>query len=186
MMRMILTTLMMTLMMVLLIKVYTKVCMRSGCCKIPTSFLLVRFFTPKFWFNIFCVIQLFFVSSISIGDFVMTLRDKLAMITGSELMILINKNKPIGMRAKLYNTNIEKYEYYDFVLSDIKDESMREYINAHKNLFENVELVSNGAGLLVSLQEVKGDIVVSELKNPEDINGILEKVVAVYKELIHE
>lgn len=116
----------------------------------------------------------------------MTLRDKLAMITGSELMILINKNKPIGMRAKLYNTNIEKYEYYDFVLSDIKDESMREYINAHKNLFENVELVSNGAGLLVSLQEVKGDIVVSELKNPEDINGILEKVVAVYKELIHE
>lgn len=106
----------------------------------------------------------------------MSILSLLNNIQESNLYKLIYKNKPIGLRAKIFDLDSNAFIYYDFELATVGvDSDVKDYINrVHKNLI-SIELIEHG-DLLVSQEELSNNIVIKEFKDSAQAIEIVNKI----------
>lgn len=106
----------------------------------------------------------------------MSILSLLNNVQESNLYKLIYKNKPIGLRAKIFDLSTNSFIYYDFELATVGvDSSVKDYINrVHKDLIP-IELIEHG-DLLVSKEELSNNIVIKEFKDSAQAIEIVNKI----------
>lgn len=110
----------------------------------------------------------------------MTLTEKIAKLKESELIKLVFNGKTLGLRVKFFSLEHERFLYYDFSLDTVKDAEMRNFVKSVKNM-RSAELHRDGAGLLVTDDEIKHKIIIQEFESEEDTARILRLLSEVYK-----
>lgn len=110
----------------------------------------------------------------------MTLREKLDKLKLSEIYKLKYDGKVVGLRVKVYNVSSDNYDYYDFSLSIIENESIKKFINSIESGLNSINLVQSG-DLLITKEELNGSISVMEFKSEREAVSVLNAVVYVYE-----
>jgi hypothetical protein len=106
----------------------------------------------------------------------MSILSLLGSIQESNLYKLMYKNKPIGLRAKIFDLATNTFSYYDFELEIVGvDNDIKSYINSiHKDL-SCIELIDKG-NLLISQEELSNNIVIQEFKDSAQAIEIINKI----------
>lgn len=110
----------------------------------------------------------------------MTLVERLEQVKASELFKLTFEGKVLGLRAKFFNVNDEKFEYYDFELSVVRKKDIIQFVKSIKNM-RSIQLMRNGSGLLVSEDEVRNNLIIGEFETEADALRVLEPMKAIYE-----
>lgn len=110
----------------------------------------------------------------------MTLMERLEQVKSSELFKLAFEGKVLGLRAKFFNVNTEKFEYYDFELSVVRKKDIVQFVKSIRGM-RSIQLMRNGSGLLVSEDEVKNNLIIGEFETEADALKVLEPLKAVYE-----
>jgi hypothetical protein len=110
----------------------------------------------------------------------MQLRDKLNNIKESEIYKLVYEGEVIGLRVKSFDVNYDRFNYYDFELSLIKDQHVINFINSIKDM-GTIELKQTGTGLLMSDMEIKQKVIVGEFESEADAVAVLRPFIRIYK-----
>lgn len=94
----------------------------------------------------------------------------------SNIYKLTYDNKPVGLRIKYFNTITAKFDYYDFELDTIgSSQELRDYINSIQKDLLCIPLKEMN-GLLISEEEIKNNIVISEFKDTNQAKDIIQKI----------
>lgn len=110
----------------------------------------------------------------------MILREKLNKIKASEIYKLEYNGSPIGLRIKIYNVDLDQYNYYDFALSVVKHESIKKKINELQSEMTTLQMVDCEGGYATT-EELSGVVTVKEFKSEEQIVEVLKQIVYVYE-----
>ena len=110
----------------------------------------------------------------------MTLREKLNKLKSSEIYKLEYNGSPIGLRIKIYNVDVNQYDYYDFALSIVRHDSLKNKINALQSRMSVLQMVDCDDGYATQ-DELSGLVKIEEFKSEEQIVKILEQLVYVYE-----
>lgn len=110
----------------------------------------------------------------------MTLREMLDQIKKSEIYKLKVDNTIIGLRVKSFNVNTCQFEYYDFELDIIHNQGVQNFINSIHNSLNTIDLIRHN-GLLVSQEELNGQIKVGNFNNEADAIRVLHPFIKIYR-----
>lgn len=89
--------------------------------------------------------------------------------------------KVVGLRVKYYSLESKTFNYYDFEISYVKRQDLRDYLNKHSREFEILELVEYN-GLVCTQDEIDGKISVQEFKDEINAGVVLDSVIRIMKE----
>lgn len=95
---------------------------------------------------------------------------------------LYKDNKLMAFRAKLFDEPTRTFNYYDFTLDMLNAEN-KEYIKSVMNTLPKAKLVSNGAGLLVTKEEMENNVIVQEIKDNTQVDNIVKRIQDIRKYL---
>lgn len=108
----------------------------------------------------------------------MTLVEKLSLIKQSELYKLAYNGKVLGLRVKIFNSETEKFNYYDFELDLIKSKELVDFVKGLHGM-KSIALKKQN-GLLLSGAELNNNIVIQEFKDSGVAEGVLFKLKLIY------
>lgn len=111
----------------------------------------------------------------------MTLVEKVAKIKESELFKLVFNGQVLGLRVKYFDANSDTFLYYDFELDIVREnKGVVHFVKSIKNM-RSIQLHRDGAGLLVSDDEVKNGIIIQEFENEADAVRVLQPLSKIYQ-----
>lgn len=108
----------------------------------------------------------------------MTLAEKLNLIKQSELYKLSYNGKVLGLRVKIFNSETEKFNYYDFELDLIKSKDLIEFVKSLHGMKSIALKMQND--LLLSGAEINNNVVIQEFKDPGVAEDVLFKLKLIY------
>lgn len=108
----------------------------------------------------------------------MTLTEKLECIKQSELYKLSFEGKVLGLRVKIYNSEIEKFNYYDFELELIKSKELVDFVKGLQCM-KSITLKRQN-GMLLSGAELNNNIVIQEFEDSGVAESVLYKLKMIY------
>ena len=109
----------------------------------------------------------------------MTLFEKLEHIKQSELYKLAYNGKVLGLRVKIFNSETEKFNYYDFELDLIKSKDLKDFVKGLQSM-KSIALKEHN-GLLMSGAEINNNIVIQEFKDTGVAEDVLSKLKLIYE-----
>lgn len=121
---------------------------------------------------------MFFIKSRRRYDY-MSLTDVKNNFKKSGFTALYKENTLLAFRARLFDEPTRKFNYYDFTLDMLSAEN-KEYIKSLMGSMRKDKLVSNGAGLLVTQDEINNNVVVQEIKDNNQVNEIITKIKNIH------
>ena len=108
----------------------------------------------------------------------MTLVEKLNLIKQSELYKLSYNGKVLGLRVKIFNSETEKFNYYDFELDLIKSKDLVDFVKGLHGM-KSIALKKQN-DLLLSGAEINNNVVIQEFKDPVVAEDVLFKLKLIY------
>ena len=108
----------------------------------------------------------------------MTLAEKLNLIKQSELYKLSYNGKVLGLRAKIFNSETEKFNYYDFELDLIKSKELVDFVKGLHGM-KSIALKKQN-DLLLSGAEINNNVVIQEFKDSWVAEDVLFKLKLIY------
>ena len=108
----------------------------------------------------------------------MTLAEKLNLIKQSELYKLAYNGKVLGLRAKIFNSETEKFNYYDFELDLIKSKELVDFVKGLHGM-KSIALKKQN-DLLLSGAEINNNVVIQEFKDSGVAEDVLFKLKLIY------
>lgn len=108
----------------------------------------------------------------------MTLAEKLNMIKQSELYKLSYNGKVLGLRVKIFNSETEKFNYYDFELDLIKSKELVDFVKGLHGM-KSIALKKQN-DLLLSGAEINNNVVIQEFKDSGVAEDVLFKLKLIY------
>lgn len=108
----------------------------------------------------------------------MTLAEKLNLIKQSELYKLAYNGKVLGLRVKIFNSETEKFNYYDFELDLIKSKELVDFVKGLHGI-KSIALKKQN-DLLLSGAEINNNVVIQEFKDPGVAEDVLFKLKLIY------
>lgn len=108
----------------------------------------------------------------------MTLVEKLSLIKQSELYKLSYNGKVLGLRVKIFNSETEKFNYYDFELDLIKSKELVDFVKGLHGM-KSIALKKQN-DLLLSGAELNNNVVIQEFKDPGVAEDVLFKLKLIY------
>lgn len=108
----------------------------------------------------------------------MTLAEKLNLIKQSELYKLSYNGKVLGLRVKIFNSETEKFNYYDFELDLIKSKELVDFVKRLHGM-KSIALKKQN-DLLLSGAELNNNVVIQEFKDPGVAEDVLFKLKLIY------
>lgn len=108
----------------------------------------------------------------------MTLAEKLNLIKQSELYKLSYNGKVLGLRVKIFNSETEKFNYYDFELDLIKSKDLVDFVKGLHGM-KSIALKKQN-DLLLSGAEINNNVVIQEFKDPGVAEDVLFKLKLIY------
>lgn len=108
----------------------------------------------------------------------MTLAEKLNLIKQSELYKLSYNGKVLGLRVKIFNSETEKFNYYDFELDLIKSKELVDFVKGLHGM-KSIALKKQN-DLLLSGAELNNNIVIQEFKDSGVAEDVLFKLKLIY------
>lgn len=109
----------------------------------------------------------------------MTLAEKLNLIKQSELYKLAYNGKVLGLRVKIFNSETEKFNYYDFELDLIKSKDLIEFVKSLHGMKSIALKMQND--LLLSGAEINNNVVIQEFKDTGVAEDVLSKLRLIYE-----
>lgn len=98
----------------------------------------------------------------------------------NKLYKLTIDGKIVGIRACIYDYETNKYTYYDFELSFIRNKEIQQFINSKRSLFQSLPLREYN-GMMMSEQEISQGVVVQEFKDSSIAEQVLRRFLEIYK-----
>ena len=111
----------------------------------------------------------------------MSILSTLSKLEESTIYKLSLEGKILGLRVKYYSMETDSFCYYDFDISYVKRQDLRDYLNKYSKEFKTLDLVIYN-GLVCTQDEIDGKISVQEFKDEVSVGTILESVIRVIKE----
>lgn len=111
----------------------------------------------------------------------MSILSHLSKLEESTIYKLSMDGKVLGLRVKYYSMETKSFCYYDFEISYVKRQDLRDYLNKHSREFKSLELITHN-GLVCTQDEVDGKISVQEFKDELSAGTILDSVIKIMKE----
>lgn len=108
----------------------------------------------------------------------MTLVEKLNLIKQSELYKLAYNGKVLGLRVKIFNSETEKFNYYDFELDLIKSKELVDFVKGLHGM-KSIALKKQN-DLLLSGAEINNNVVIQEFKDTWVAEDVLFKLKLIY------
>lgn len=108
----------------------------------------------------------------------MTLAEKLNLIKQSELYKLSYNGKVLGLRVKIFNSETEKFNYYDFELDLIKSKELVDFVKGLHGM-KSIALKKQN-DLLLSGAEINNNVVIQEFKDSGVAEDVLFKLKLIY------
>lgn len=108
----------------------------------------------------------------------MTLAEKLNLIKQSELYKLAYNGKVLGLRVKIFNSETEKFNYYDFELDLIKSKELVDFVKDLHGM-KSIALKKQN-DLLLSGAEINNNVVIQEFKDSGVAEDVLFKLKLIY------
>lgn len=108
----------------------------------------------------------------------MTLAEKLNLIKQSELYKLAYNGKVLGLRVKIFNSETEKFNYYDFELDLIKSKELVDFVKGLHSM-KSIALKKQN-DLLLSGAEINNNVVIQEFKDSGVAEDVLFKLKLIY------
>lgn len=108
----------------------------------------------------------------------MTLTEKLNLIKQSELYKLSYNGKVLGLRVKIFNSETEKFNYYDFELDLIKSKELVDFVKGLHGM-KSIALKKQN-DLLLSGAEINNNVVIQEFKDSGVAEDVLFKLKLIY------
>jgi hypothetical protein len=108
----------------------------------------------------------------------MTLAEKLNLIKQSELYKLAYNGKVLGLRVKIFNSETEKFNYYDFELDLIKSKELVDFVKGLHGM-KSIALKKQN-DLLLSGAEINNNVVIQEFKDSGVAEDVLFKLKLIY------
>lgn len=108
----------------------------------------------------------------------MTLVEKLNLIKQSELYKLAYNGKVLGLRFKIFNSETEKFNYYDFELDLIKSKELVDFVKGLHGM-KSIALKKQN-DLLLSGAEINNNVVIQEFKDSGVVEDVLFKLKLIY------
>lgn len=108
----------------------------------------------------------------------MTLVEKLNLIKQSELYKLAYNGKVLGLRVKIFNSETEKFNYYDFELDLIKSKELVDFVKGLHGM-KSIALKKQN-DLLLSGAEINNNVVIQEFKDSGVAEDVLFKLKLIY------
>lgn len=108
----------------------------------------------------------------------MTLVEKLNLIKQSELYKLSYNGKVLGLRVKIFNSETEKFNYYDFELDLIKSKELVDFVKGLHGM-KSIALKKQN-DLLLSGAEINNNVVIQEFKDSGVAEDVLSKLKLIY------
>lgn len=108
----------------------------------------------------------------------MTLAEKLSLIKQSELYKLAYNGKVLGLRVKIFNSETEKFNYYDFELDLIKSKELVDFVKGLHGM-KSIALKKQN-DLLLSGAEINNNVVIQEFKDSGVAEDVLFKLKLIY------
>lgn len=108
----------------------------------------------------------------------MTLAEKLNLIKQSELYKLAYNGKVLGLRVKIFNSETEKFNYYDFELDLIKSKELVDFVKGLHGM-KSIALKKQN-DLLLSGAEINNNVVIQEFKDTGVAEDVLFKLKLIY------
>ena len=111
----------------------------------------------------------------------MSILSQLNNLEESTIYKLKFNDKVVGFRVKHYSLDDKIFYYYDFEISYVKRQDLRDYLNKHSREFEALELIEYN-GLACTQEEIDGKISVQEFKDEIKAGVVLDSVIRIMKE----
>lgn len=111
----------------------------------------------------------------------MSILSHLSKLEESTVYKLSYEGRILGLRVKYYSLEDKTFHFYDFEISYVKRQDLRDYLNKHSREFKSLELISYN-GLVCTQDEVDGKISVQEFKDELSAGTILDSVIKIMKE----
>lgn len=108
----------------------------------------------------------------------MTLVEKLNLVKQSELYKLAYNGKVLGLRVKIFNSETEKFNYYDFELDLIKSKELVDFVKGLHGM-KSIALKKQN-DLLLSGAEINNHVVIQEFKDTGVAEDVLFKLKLIY------
>lgn len=108
----------------------------------------------------------------------MTLVEKLNLVKQSELYKLAYNSKVLGLRVKIFNSETEKFNYYDFELDLIKSKELVDFVKGLHGM-KSIALKKQN-DLLLSGAEINNHVVIQEFKDSGVAEDVLFKLKLIY------
>lgn len=108
----------------------------------------------------------------------MTLAEKLNLIKQSELYKLSYNGKVLGLRVRIFNSETEKFNYYDFELDLIKSKELVDFVKGLHGM-KSIALKKQN-DLLLSGAEINNNVVIQEFKDSGVAEDVLFKLKLIY------
>ena len=108
----------------------------------------------------------------------MTLAEKLNLIKQSELYKLAYNGKVLGLRVKIFNSETEKFNYYDFELDLIRSKELVDFVKGLHGM-KSIALKKQN-DLLLSGAEINNNVVIQEFKDSGVAEDVLFKLKLIY------
>ena len=111
----------------------------------------------------------------------MTVREKINLIKQTQIYKLVFEGQIRGFRLSMYNDDIESLEYYDFIIEDVQDESIKDYIREHIDELKELQLVMNGDYLETKAEQ--GTVIKVRELNQEQTTDFTKKAIEIINEV---
>jgi len=124
----------------------------------------------------------------------MSLRARYDKLLASAVARLVTTTgKTVGMRLKLYDIDEDKFLYFDFSISIIKDEAIRSFLKSNLDSFETLPLCKevtrqvqkDGVPTIevysLTQEEYDKGLIVSEFENESEARGYLLYMMEIFK-----
>lgn len=109
----------------------------------------------------------------------MNLNEKIEKIKQSELYKLSFEGKVLGLRVKIYNSNTDKFNYYDFELELIKSKALIDFVKSIENM-KSIALKREN-GMLLSGSEINNNIIIQEFEDTVAAESVLSSLKFIYE-----
>lgn len=111
----------------------------------------------------------------------MSILAHLSKLEESTVYKLQFNGRVVGFRVKYYSLESKDFHYYDFEISYVKRQDLRDYLNQHSREFKFLELISYN-GLACTQDEIDGRISVQEFKDEVSAEAVLDSVIKILNE----
>lgn len=104
----------------------------------------------------------------------------LSNLESSTIYKLKYNSKIVGFRVKFYSIQDKVFHFYDFEVSYVKRQDLRDYLNKHSRQFQVLDLIECN-GLVCTQDEIDGRISVQEFKDENSAESILDSVIKIMR-----